>query len=197
MCKVKYIIKPWECQLNLAEITSLEPVWLAPAKGKENTMLNLQSQWHLPLIFSYMGTLPFIGFTLLATGEFYFPLLENPQIIYFTNLSYAGLILFFMAGTDWGKALKTGHIRQYIVAMVFAVLGFAMLIAAMVLEETTVLPLSGFAVLFALFYGAEIWAHSGAKISFHNYQKHRAILTLIVVACLLLSTYFHTRGVSY
>lgn len=160
-------------------------------------MLNTQSQWHLPLIFTYMGTLPFIAFMLLATGEFYFPLLEDPQLIYFTNLAYAGLILFFMAGSDWGKALKTGHIRQYLIAMIFSVLGFVMLITAMVLQHETVLPLAGFAGLFVLFYFAESWAQAGLKISFHNYKTHRIILTTIVALSLVISTYLHTRGVSY
>ena len=160
-------------------------------------MLNTQSQWHLPLIFSYMGTLPFIAFTLLATGEFHFPLLEDPQLIYFTNLAYAGLILFFMAGADWGKALKSGEIRQYLIAMIFSVLGFALLFAAMALQHTTVLPLAGFALLFVAFYFAESWAQAGYKITFHNYKIHRIILTTIVVVCLVVSTYLHTRGVSY
>ncbi len=159
--------------------------------------LNMKSNWRVPLIFSYLGTIPFITFTILAAGNIHFPLLEDPQIIYFTHLAYAGLILFFLAGADWGKALKSGNIRQYLVAMGFSGLGFMMLVIAMIVQLDSALPLAGFSVLFILFYIAENWASKGAKIHFHQYTFHRMILTIIVVICLLISTYLHSRGVSY
>ena len=162
-------------------------------------MLDTQARFHLPLTFSYAGALPFIFFTGLASRVIEFSLLADPQILYFTHLAYAGLILFFMAGANWGKALYNGNQKQYAIAMTFSLIGFALLLFAMVFDYVTHIPLGLFGFVFIAFYVAERWAMQSVKdmISFKNYDLHRKILTTIVALCLFGASYFHMNFGSY
>lgn len=137
----------------------------------------------LPLIFGYLGTLPFLA---LMAASVLIDDFETQITANILHVIYGGMILSFLGGVHWMRGVPAQNMMQVTLSMGPTIFSLGLLIMAYLYN--LLIPMIIMGALFWILYVADVKFITKESMP-AGYFRFRLILTIIVSA-----TFFVTAG---